>query len=67
MLSSSREKLSGRGLRGFWPKMLSSLGWGAVTGKARPGEIEFSEGKTCHAPEGIKDTDLLSDNFQSAL
>lgn len=47
--------------------MLSSLGWGAVTGKARPGEIEFSEGKTCHAPEGIKDTDLLSDNFQSAL
>ena len=40
--------------------MFSSLGWGAVTWKARPGEIEFPEGKTSHVLEGIKDVDLLS-------
>lgn len=41
--------------------MFSSLGWGAVTWKARPGEIKFLEGKTCRALEGIKYTDLLSE------
>lgn len=60
MLCSSREKLSGQVLRGFCPKIFSSLGWGAVTWKARPGEIESPEGQTCHVREGMKDMDLLS-------